>query len=286
MAEFRERWLTAQDGKRLYSRDYGPQRGGAVPVICLSGLTRNSVDFHRLASRLSKERRVICPDYRGRGRSDYDRDWRHYAPPFLLLDLVALIMALGLHRVVAIGTSLGGILAMALGAAMPTVLKGAVLNDVGPEVQTAGLDRIRDYIARDRVHPDWDSAVADLKSIMPDLSVPEPADRTWLAIAKSTWRRGEDGLLHYDFDTRLARTLDRPGKPAEDLWPLFRGLGRIPVAAVRGADSDVLTAGTLARMAESRDGNLITAEIPGVGHAPNLGEPAALEAIDALLARV
>lgn len=285
MTGFREGRFSAQDGKRLYYRDYGPINSGAVPVICLSGLPRNSADFHRVAYRLSHERRVICPDYCGRGQSDYARDWRRYDKPSLLRDLIAMIMALGLHRVAIIGTSLGGLLAMSLAAAMPSVLKGVVLNDVGPEIQTGGVDRIRDYLARDRVHRDWESAVADLKSFLPDLSVPEPADKTWLAIAKTTWREGKDGLLHFNFDPRLVRTLGPPG-PAPDLWPVFRGLGRIPVALVRGADSDVITAETAARMAESRHGDLIRAEIPGVGHAPNLGEPESQEAIHALLSRL
>lgn len=283
---FREGTVTAQDGKRLYYRDYGPRVGSPVPAVCLGGLTRNSADFHRVASRLSRDgRRVVCPDYRGRGRSDYDRDWRNYAPKGLVYDLTVMLTALDIGAVVAIGTSLGGLLAMGLAAARPTAVKGALLNDVGPELNLAGAERVRDYVSEDRVHRDWDSAVADLKTMMPDISVPDPKEENWLRIARTTWRRGEDGLLHYDFDLNVARTLIDPNE-VPDLWPLFRALGRVPVAVVRGADSDLLLPATVERMAAARGGDLIAATVPGVGHAPNLDEPESREAIDALLARV
>ncbi len=293
---FREGTVTAQDGKRLYYRDYGPETrgprvgnphiGSPVPAVCLGGLTRNSADFHRVASRLARAgRRVVCPDYRGRGQSDYDHNWRNYAPKGLVYDLGVMLTALGIGHVVVIGTSLGGLLAMGLAAARPTAVKGALLNDVGPELNLAGAERVRDYVSRDHVHPDWDSAVADLKTMMPDLSVPEPQDDNWLRIAQTTWRRGADGLLHYNYDINVARTLVDP-RAVPDLWPLFRALGRVPVAVVRGADSDLLLPETVERMVAARGGDLITATVPGVGHAPNLDEPESREAIDALLARV
>jgi pimeloyl-ACP methyl ester carboxylesterase len=280
----REGRVAVQDGKRIYYRDYGPRFGGATPVLCLTGLTRNSKDFHRLAGRLSAGRRVICPDYRGRGRSDYDKDWRNYAAPSVAYDLIQLLTALDLGPVVVIGTSLGGMLAMVLAAARPLLLAGALINDAGPVIETGGLDRIKTMIGRDRVHPDWDSAVADLKQLMYDAPIPQDNDKAWMAFAKSTWRKGEDGLLHYDFDTRLGRLLDRTDD-RPDLWALYRALAPVPVAAVRGGISDILTAETLERMAEARGGDLIAATVPGVGHAPNLDEPQSRQAIEALLAR-
>ena len=281
---FREGQVTVQDGKRIYYRDYGPRYASAAPVLCLTGLTRNSKDFHRVAGRLAERRRVICPDYRGRGRSDYDRDWRTYAPPSVLYDLTMLLTALDLGPVVVIGTSLGGILAMGLAAARPTMLAGALINDAGPDIETGGLDRIKAMIGRDRVHPDWESAVADLKQLLPDASLDPANDKAWLAFAKSTWRQGDDGRLHYDFDTRLARTLDVAG-PTVDLWALFGALAHVPVAVVRGAISDILKAETVDRMAAVRGGDLIAVTVPDVGHAPNLDEPEARQAIDDLLAR-
>lgn len=279
---WRDGTVSAQDGKRLYFRDYGPRFGGAVPVVCLGGLTRTSHDFHRVASRLAATRRVICPDYRGRGRSDRDRNWRNYAPPQLLLDLSALLTALGLDGGVAvIGTSFGGLLAMALAVARPTVVKGVVLNDVGPEIENHGLARIKSYVCRDRPQPDWNCAVAELKRMSPDLEMGSPEG--WLDFARGTWRRGDDGLLHFDFDIRLAKTLK--AGPIPDLWPLFKALRSVPVAAIRGGQSDVLSAATLAHM-QAVHPDMIAVTIDGVGHAPHLDEPASREAIDALLARL
>ncbi|MEE8271043.1 MAG: alpha/beta hydrolase [Alphaproteobacteria bacterium] len=281
---YRDGFVSAQDGKRLYYRDYGPPHGAATTVLCLPGLARNSSDFDALASRLAADRRVVCPDYRGRGRSDYDRDWRHYAPPSVAYDIATMLTALGIERAVAVGTSLGGLLAMGLAVSRPTVLRGAVLNDVGPDLPAGGLRRVRDYIARDRPLPDWPAAVATLQRMMPTVSVPEPAEDGWLTLAKGTWRESEDGLLRYDFDARLAKTLDRDGA-APDLWPLFRALARVPLVAVRGAVSDILTAETFARMAETA-ADLTPVTVDGVGHTPNLQEPECREAIDALLDRI
>ncbi|MGB1548561.1 MAG: alpha/beta fold hydrolase, partial [Alphaproteobacteria bacterium] len=140
-ATYRSRHFLSQDGLRLYFRDYGDPLSEKAPLLCLAGLTRNSSDFHDLATRLMGERRILALDYRGRGRSDYDPDWRHYEARTYLNDIHHLLTATGVHRVVLVGTSLGGILSMALGAVMPMALAGVILNDVGPVVSTAGLAR-------------------------------------------------------------------------------------------------------------------------------------------------
>ena len=281
---FREGTITAQDGKRLYYRDYGPRHGSPTPVICLGGLTRNSTDFHRVASRLGQERRVICPDYRGRGRSDYDDDWRNYMPPRIAYDIGTMLTALGIGEVVGIGTSFGGLLIMGLAVFRPTAVKGAVLNDVGPELGAEGHEHVRAYVAEGRPLPDWDAAVAELKRMMPDLSIPEPQDENWLRAAKSTWRRGEDGMLHPDFDTRIARTMADP-HDLPDLWPMFHALNGRPLAVIRGESSAILLQSTFEKMREARP-DMIAVTIPGVGHAPNLDEPPSRAAIDAVLDRV
>lgn len=281
-APFRERTYTAQDGHRLYFRDYGPPLGGGVPVLCLAGLTRNSRDFHRTASRLAGERRVICPDYRGRGRSDRAQDWRNYRPPNLLADIGALISALGFAKLVVIGTSLGGLLGMALTVFRPTAIAGLVLNDVGPEFQGGGLSRIRDYIGTDRPKRTWEEAIEEVQQMFPHIRVPEPEADGWRTMAEGTWQPGPDGLLHFDFDTRLARTM-ATGAEIPDLWPLFRATADRPTAVLRGEISDVLSVGTLERMQEARP-DLIAVTIPDVGHVPHLDEPASLNAINAVLA--
>jgi pimeloyl-ACP methyl ester carboxylesterase len=279
---FRECRYTAQDGLSLYYREYGAPDAPGTPVLCLAGLTRNSRDFHRVATRLCAERRVICPDYRGRGRSDYDADKANYQPATYLHDLRHLLAVVGAAPVIVIGTSLGGVLAMAMSAMMPTALAGVVLNDVGPKIDRSGLRRIIDYIGADRPHPDWTSAAKDLRVMFPTLSL--QGDAQWEAAARATWRRGADGLLHFDWDVALAEPLrDDPELP--DLWPLFGGLRPMPVLAIRGALSDVLSAETFAAMARSHPG-IRQVTVPGVGHVPSLAEPEAEAAIDAFIAAI
>jgi pimeloyl-ACP methyl ester carboxylesterase len=282
MPDFRERRVTSRDGLSLYVRDYGDALSPRTPLLCLSGLTRNSADFARLAMRVSRERRVICPDYRGRGRSDYDPDWRNYEARLLLDDTANILAALGIERAVVLGTSLGGILAMGMAAAKPMAVAGAILNDVGPTVETAGLELILRYIATDRPQRDWPTAAQFLRKTLPHLSF--TTDEDWLEFARGTYREGADGALHFDWDIRLAWPLQRSRGAAPDLWPLYGALGRVPVLALRGAASDILSAATFERMARQKPA-LAAITVPGVGHAPSLDEAMAREAIDEFLHR-
>lgn len=279
MTDYRECRYTAQDGLSLYYRDYGDPDSPALPVLCLPGLTRNSKDFHREASRLCKDRRLICPDYRGRGRSDYDAEMKSYHPSTYLNDIRHLLTVTGVDRVAVIGTSLGGLLAMGMGAAMPTSLAGVVLNDIGPEVATTGLGKIMDYIAVDRPQSGWTDAVGELKTMFPNLTL--DSDERWLEAAQATWREGADGLLHFDWDIRIAEAVQN-GPAVPDLWPLFHALDGVETLAIRGALSDVLTAETFERMAAVRPG-LKQVTVPNAGHVPTLSEPNVQDAIDALL---
>jgi pimeloyl-ACP methyl ester carboxylesterase len=274
--------LTAQDGLKLAYRDYGSPHSGAVPVLCLPGLTRNSHDFDRLARHLARDRRVVAPDLRGRGRSARDPDWRNYVPAVYLNDLRHLVQSLNLHRFVVIGTSMGGLLGMALAATMPTLLAGLVMNDVGPEIGTAGAGRILEYIREDRPQPDWPAAIAEIKRVVPKLAPSMSDEADWRELAEGTYVPGADGRLHFNFDPALARPLLEPAEPTTDLWILFRALLPYPVLVVRGGDSDILSAETLARMA-SIHGDLRHVTLPGVGHAPTLNEPLSREAIDDFL---
>ena len=281
MEEFRECRHLSQDGLSIYYRDYGDPLSVATPVLCLAGLTRNSKDFHAAASRLAGARRVICPDYRGRGRSDYDADPGNYHPATHISDIRHLMVATGLHRAIVIGTSFGGMLAMGMALAMPGSLRAVVLNDIGPEAAPGGLKRIMAYVGADRPQPDWDSAVEEMKRMFPTLSCSSGAE--WLDAAQATWRGGPDGLLHFDWDVKLARTVARARRNIEP-WPLFRGLAHIPVLALRGELSDVLSQEVFERMADEHAG-LTAVTVPGCGHPPRLIEPAAVEALDDFVAR-
>ena len=281
--EFRERSFSARDGLRLYFRDYGDPLASGTPLLCLGGLTRNSKDFHALARRLSRRRRVLCPDYRGRGRSPYDPDWRNYAPPRILSDVIQLLAATNLHRVVVCGVSFGGFLAMGMGVAAPTTLAGVILDDVGPEVDPAVGRQILDYVSADRPQPDWDTAVAALRARFPNLSRRD--ETAWQRFAEGSYREAEDGRLHFDWDPAIAKPLLQMGGRPTDYWPLYRSLRRLPVLAIRGALSEVLSPATLARMAAEKP-DLVQLTVDEVGHAPMLNEPESEKAIDDFLARI
>jgi len=279
---FQEHRYTAQDGLSLYYRSYGDPLARATPVLCLPGLARNAKDFHRLAARLGADRWVVCPDYRGRGRSDYDPDSDNYQPASYLGDIRHLLAAVGMHHAVVVGTSMGGLLACAMGAAMPGVLAGVVLNDIGPDIAEGGLDRIVTYVGTDNPQPDWDSAVRAFKALFPTLSLRTEED--WRYATEATWVEGDDGMLHYDWDIHIVEPLVKK-RPLPDLWALFQSLRKLPVLAIRGGASDVLLPETFERMAAEHPG-LDQVTIEGVGHVPSLVEPEAAEAIDRLLAKV
>jgi len=277
---YRERRYTAQDGLSLYYRDYGDPLSARRPVLCLGGLARNSKDFHDFAERLAGVRRVVCPDYRGRGRSDYDPDWRNYRPEVYANDLFHLMAAANLHGVIVCGISMGGLLAMGLSVVAPAQIAAVILNDVGPEVSDAGIDRIRGYVGRDHPQPDLPAAIAEVKRLFPNLG---PTDEDgWRRFAEATFHEGEDGQLHVDWDISLAKAL---AHDRHDLWTYYRALGAFPVLAFRGALSDVLSDETFARMAEVKP-DLIRVTVPGVGHVPLLEHPQVEQAIDDFLAHI
>ena len=279
-AAYRERRFTAQDGLGLYFRDYGDPDSAATPVLCLGGLTRNAKDFDALARRLAAERRVLCLDLRGRGRSDYDPNWRNYRPATYLNDIAHLLPVAGVHRVVVVGTSLGGVLAMAMGATMPSALAGVVLNDIGPEIERGGLEPILSYIRVDRPQPDWKSVVRTIRTHLPDLVYQDEA--MFEAMARNTFREGKDGLLRFDWDVNIVNPALADGGATADLWPFFHGLRSVPLLAFRGEASRLLTADCFARMGRERpDARMVT--VPRTGHAPTLDEPECVAALDAFL---
>jgi pimeloyl-ACP methyl ester carboxylesterase len=282
VASFRERRLAAQDGLSLYYRDYGDPLSPRLPLVCLTGLTRNSADFADLADRHAAERRILCLDYRGRGRSAYDSDWRNYDPRIYVSDIVHLLAANDVRRAVVVGTSLGGVLIMALAVVKPTALAAAVLNDIGPDVVAGGLVRIMAYIGADHPQPDWPSAAQYLQKLLPTMSIRGEAG--WLKMAKATYREGDDGLLHFDWDVKLAKPMLAQANSTPDLWPYFAALRPVPTLALRGVLSDVLSAETFERMAGIKP-DLERVSVPNSGHTPTLNEPEAAAAIDAFIRR-
>jgi pimeloyl-ACP methyl ester carboxylesterase len=279
---YRERTVSAQDGLALYIREYGDPISARAPLLCLTGLTRNSEDYHAFASARSADRRVITLDYRGRGRSAYDPDWRNYKPETYINDIRHVLAATNCHHVVPVGTSLGAMLTLGMGAVIPTMLAGAILNDAGPELDPTGIARILDYVGDDTPVDDWEAATSRVASLFP--SLPITTKDGWRDLAERTFREREDGKLVYDWDTAIVKNL-RAMKELPDLWALFHGLRTVPVLALRGEISDVLSEETFERMGENMP-KLTRVTVPGVGHVPTMEEPVAKQAIDTFLETV
>jgi pimeloyl-ACP methyl ester carboxylesterase len=267
----RDLFVSASDGLRLYAADSGPLAGDALPVVCLPGLARNAADFEPLAAALAghptRPRRVLALDYRGRGRSDWDPDARRYDLQVELDDVLQVLTAAGLHEAVFVGTSRGGLIAMGLGAIRPALMRGAVLNDVGPVIEAAGLLRIRSYVGRLPVPGSFAEGAAILRRLSA-AQFPAFGDAQWERMARGTWRETDAGLV-LAYDPQLTRTLEAVdlAKPLPPLWFLFEGLKRVPVMVLRGAHSDLLSARTLDAMAEAHP-RLEAVTVPGQGHAP------------------
>jgi len=270
---YRDLFVSSSDGLRLYARDYGPHAGDALPVVCLSGLTRSSEDFHDLAQALSHDaarpRRVLALDYRGRGRSDWDKDWRNYDIKVELSDTLQVLAAAGIEKAIFIGTSRGGLITMALSAVRPALIAGAVLNDIGPVLEARGLARIRGYVGKLPTPRTAQEAVQILRQVS-GAEFPAFTDEQWQALVRVTWRESEGGLV-LNYDPSLMRTLETsdPEAPPPDLWPLFEGLKPFPLLVIRGEHSDLLSAETVQAMQE-RHPRFTAITASGQGHAPAL----------------
>ena len=164
---YKDIWYRAQDGLKLYCRDYSGAETGWPTILCLPGIARNSKDFALFADRCQKQGwRVLCPDYRGRGRSDYDPDTGNYDPPRYLDDIRHLLAATGTHNVVVVGTSLGGLLGLGLAVVMPMAVRGLIMNDIGPEIETGGMERTLAYIGNDRRFNSLEDVIVDIKTVL------------------------------------------------------------------------------------------------------------------------
>ena len=281
MADFVERRWTSKDGLSLFARDYAGAAGAArLPVICLHGLTRNSKDFAALAPLVAATgRRVIVPDVRGRGLSDRDPNGSNYVPNTYARDMLLLLDRLGIARALFIGTSMGGIISLAISGMRRRAVAGLVLNDVGPEVCNVGIERIKSYVGKKVDIGSWDDAADYLRSIN-GLAFPDYKADDWAAFARRTFAEGESGP-RLDYDPAIMQPLSENRYKAMTFvaWYLFKRLARTaPVLLVRGELSDLLSKEIADRM-EARAPSMRRVEIPRVGHAPMLDEPQAVEAI-------
>ena len=264
--------ITAWDGLSLAVREWRDQEAHP-PLLCLPGIVRTAGDFEALAHTLGAGRRVVAPDYAGRGDSARARDVTRYGPEACVRDVLDICAALHLHQAIVIGTSFGGLLSFGLAAARPSLLRAVVLNDIGPDLGDEGTDFVRRFIRHDGGFIDVEAAIAYLRAHLPPLSLHTEDD--WRRMVALTYAADPQGRLRPLWDTRIARLMDGP-RP--DLWPLFGGLAHLPLLLVQGAVSDILLPATVARMQGLRpDMRLVT--LPEIGHAPTLAEPTALAAL-------
>ena len=251
-----------------------------MPLLCLPGVARTALDFVGIGERYADTRRVVALEYAGHGDSERAADPGRYRVEVALRDLLDAMAALHLHRVVLLGTSFGGILAMSLGVLRPGVLAAVALNDVGPRLEPAGLEVVREVIGRDPAFADMGEAAAFLRRVLPPLAADEAG---WLDLAEKSYVRGEDGKLHPRWDIRIVEAMRAEDSGATDLWPLFGALAHVPLLLFWGQESKLLTASTVARMREARP-DMAVVGLPGIGHAPRLVEPLAVAALDRFLA--
>ena len=270
---FSDFFYASPDGLELHARVYGETNSGHWPVVCLPGLTRNARDFHELALYLSTRsenpRRIVAFDYRGRGRSAYDPDISHYNVGAEAVDILAGLAALGIEGAAFIGTSRGGLVIHVLGAMRPAVLKAIVLNDIGPVIEADGLAHIRSYLdPAPKPKTRLEAVSAQRGAHGGDFPALTEAD--WERMVSALYRETDHGLMP-DFDPRLLETLAGLdlSKPLPDLWPQFEALAAIPMLAIRGANSKLLSAETLEEM-RKRHPDMETVTVEGQGHAPFL----------------
>jgi pimeloyl-ACP methyl ester carboxylesterase len=282
-APYTEMYWNSPDGLRLYARVYESQRSNAATVLCLHGLTRNSRDFEDLAPHLQDRFRVIVPDLRGRGLSARDPNPQNYQPAIYVQDILGLMAAVDASQVTVIGTSLGGLLAMMLGVGYRELVLGMVLNDIGPEADPKGLERIKGYAGRLPPPKDWSDAVAQTRSMFED-AWPNLSEERWSRIARRGYREDASGAIHVDADPMIGEMLRASPAATATLWPFWSVLRGIPMLAIRGERSDILSAATFARM-KAENPDLKHLEVALRGHVPLLDEPECLSAIDTFLAR-
>jgi pimeloyl-ACP methyl ester carboxylesterase len=284
---WRDIYFSARDGLRLYARHYPAPGSRRRPVLCLAGLTRNGRDFHRLAETLASTgaegREVYALDSRGRGLSERDGDWRNYALLVEANDALDLLTMRDLHGAAVIGTSRGGVLAMLMAVLRPGAIGAAVLNDVGPVIEREGLARMTAYVGRMPVPTDWEEA-ARVVCEMHRRDFPAVSPAEWAAQARA-WFNDDNGLPALGYDPNIGKSLSTGmDAPVPELWPQLAALAAVPVLAIRGEHSDILSAKTLEEM-RARHPRLETFLVRGQGHPPLLRDEPTIAAIQAFLGR-
>jgi pimeloyl-ACP methyl ester carboxylesterase len=284
---FAEHRIATNDGPKVYVRDYAPAGAArGLPVVCLHGLTRNSADFEGVAPKIAAlGRRAIVIDARGRGKSDNDPDATRYRPDVYAADVLRIMDTLGVPRAVFLGTSMGGIMTMLIAVTAPDRIAAAILNDLGPEIDPAGIKRIASYVGQSGPTASWDEMTAAVKASQ-SVAFPGKDDAFWRTFAHRVGRERSDGRVELAYDAAIANVFkETPAAPPPSLIPLFEALAAKPILVVRGAISDLLSPSGVATMKRIKP-DMEFVEVTNVGHAPTLEEPEAAQAIAAFLSKV
>jgi pimeloyl-ACP methyl ester carboxylesterase len=264
-------FVTAQDGLLLHALEFGSRASALKPVVCLPGFSRTAEDFTTLASALAAQgRRVLALDSRGRGHSQFDPDPAKYSLAVELADLITLLTAAETMPAVLVGSSRGGLLIMLLAAARPAAIAGAILNDIGPVIETSGLLRIKGYVGKLPLPRSLQEGAEIWRRMSAD-QFPKLTDADWLSAAGRTWRQSANGLA-LTYDPRLADAFAAsPDAAPPPIWGQFDALAQTPLMVVRGANSDILSAATVAAMRARRE-RMESIEVRDQGHTPLLAE--------------
>ena len=214
----------SSDGLRLYARDYpcrATEKGNPATVLCMHGLTRNSADFDGLAGHLCSDYRVLSVDQRGRGRSDYDSVVANYTPLTYVQDMFGLLDRLQVSEVILVGTSMGGLMSFIMAAMQPARVSAMVINDIGPEVDQRGLDRINSYVGKSKPVSNWAEAVAQVRSIAA-VAFPDFTEEQWQDFARDVYRE-DNGIPVLAYDPAISQPMNdaNAGAVPPDLWPVF-----------------------------------------------------------------
>lgn len=269
---------------RVAYTEWGDRASSRV-VVCVHGLTRQGRDFDFLAAELAaRGYRVVCPDVAGRGLSDHLFDTKGYAAPQYLADMTTLIARLGVAELDWIGTSMGGLIGMLLAARANTPIRRLVLNDIGPFIPQAALQRIARYLGADPLFADMGAAERYMREVHAGFG--PLADEGWRHLALHSVR-ADPGGFRLRYDPAIATAFTAATETDAEMWPVWAQI-RVPVLVLRGAASDVLTAETARLMtAGGPDGAGLKArlvEFPGVGHAPALMDQDQIETVARWLA--
>ncbi len=267
------------DALRLYYQRHIPEdEQYKRTLLCLPGLTRNHQDFSALIPHLENHYQIICPDLRGRGKSDYDPHPTNYGLEVYVEDILALLDQLDIDCVDIIGTSLGGILAMIIASEQPQRINKVILNDIGAYVPLEPLQYIAEYVKASKPFNSWTETANTLK-LVSKTSFTDLTDNDWLKLAKRGYVENGSGLICPDYDPALADTLN---PQALDLWPYFDSLLAVPILLLRGENSLLLTPDIINEMKMIKPDMKVVC-IPNRGHTPFLDEAPAIQAINEFL---